>query len=279
MASNNNNFGGGWTNQKIEIVASYTQAYLTVMKNQPFKLIYFDGFAGSGAIEGQDEGVIQGAAMRVLAINDPKSFDFYYFVELVKKYADNLRNQIQLNYPDKKFVVKSEDCNIKIKDMADFLNRPENNMTKVLAFIDPKGMQVKWESLKILQGLGIDMWILVPLGMGVTRLLKKDGNIDDKWVSRLQVFLGMEEVAIREYFYAGERMNLFGESEAGHRLDNAIVRAAKLYQERLNTIFKYVSQPFVMRNSKNSPMYHFYLATNNTTALKIANSVIKPKFQ
>jgi three-Cys-motif partner protein len=93
----NNNFGGDWTSQKIEIVASYTQAYLTVMKNQPFKLIYFDGFAGSGEIE-QDEEIIQGAALRILAIEDPKPFDLYYFVELIKKYADNLDAQIKSKY-------------------------------------------------------------------------------------------------------------------------------------------------------------------------------------
>jgi len=168
----NNNFGGDWTSQKIEIVTSYTQAYLTVMKNQPFNLIYFDGFAGSGDIE-QDENLIQGAALRVLAIDDPKPFDLYYFVELVKKYADNLKAQIKLKFPERKFVVRSDDCNVKIKDLATYLRKPEQNMTKVLAFIDPKGMQVKWESLEILRGLGIDMWILVPLGMGVTRLLKK----------------------------------------------------------------------------------------------------------
>jgi three-Cys-motif partner protein len=274
----NNNFGGDWTSQKIEIVASYTQAYLKVMKNQPFKLIYFDGFAGSGEIE-QDEEVIQGAALRILAIDDPKPFDLYYFVELITKYANNLDAQIKLKYPQRRCVVKSEDCNVKIKDMADYLRKPSNKMTKVLAFIDPKGMQVKWESLEVLKDLGIDMWILVPLGMGVTRLLKKDGNIEDAWVKRLQVFLGMSEDEIRDYFYTDDRMNLFGEVVSGQRLDNTIVRAAKLYQLRLKTIFKYVSQPFVMRNSKNSPMYHFYLATNNTTAIKIANDVIKPKFK
>ncbi|TCC94034.1 three-Cys-motif partner protein TcmP [Pedobacter frigiditerrae] len=276
-----NNFGGNWTSQKIEIVTSYTQAYLKVMTNQSFKLIYFDGFAGSGDIEKQDEDIIQGAALRVLAIDDPKIFDIYYFVELVKKYAENLKAQIDIKfpYPSRNCFVKSEDCNVKIKDMANYLLKPENEFTKVLAFIDPKGMQVKWESLTTLKGLGVDMWILVPLGMGVTRLLKKDGNISDTWVNRLKIFLGMQEDEIRNYFYADQRINLFGDVENGQKLSNAIVRAAKLYQERLKTVFKYVSQPYVLRNSKNSPMYHFYLATNNTTAIKIANDVIKPRFQ
>ena len=124
-----NNFGGDWTSQKIEIVASYTQAYLVVMKNQPFKLIYFDGFAGSGGIEQQDESIIEGAALRVLAINDPRPFDLYYFVELVKKYADNLNAQIKQKFPERKFVVRSEDCNVKIKDMADYLEIMMNETT------------------------------------------------------------------------------------------------------------------------------------------------------
>ncbi len=275
-----NNFGGDWTSQKIEIVTSYTQAYLNVMNKQSFKLIYFDGFAGSGSIEKSDsETVIQGAALRVLAIDDPRPFDMYYFVELVKKYAENLKTLIDEHYPQRKCFVRSEDCNTKLKDLAIYLNKKENEFTKVLAFIDPKGMQVKWQSLTILQGLGIDMWILVPLGMGVTRLLKKDGNISDAWVEKLKIFLGMSENEIRAYFYAEDRVTLFGEVESGEKQKNAINRAAKLYQERLKTIFKYVSQPYVLRNSKNSPMYHFYLATNNTTAIKIANDVVKPKYQ
>lgn len=275
-----NNFGGDWTSQKIEIVASYTQAYLSVMKKQSFKLIYFDGFAGSGSIEKSDnEIIIQGAALRVLAIDDPRPFDIYYFVELVKKYADNLKTLIDEHYPERKCFVRSEDCNTKLNDLAIYLNKKENEFTKVLAFIDPKGMQVKWQSLTMLQGLGIDMWILVPLGMGVTRLLKKDGNISDAWVEKLKIFLGMTENEIRGYFYTEDRVTLFGEIENGEKQKNAINRAAKLYQERLKTIFKYVSQPYVLRNSKNSPMYHFYLATNNATAIKIANDVVKPKYQ
>jgi hypothetical protein len=35
---------------------------------------------------------------------------------------------------------------------------------------------------------------------------------------------------------------------------------------------------FVLKNSMNSVMYHFMMATNNKVAHKIANEVIKPKF-
>ena len=44
-------FGGSWTIEKLDILESYLDAYTTVLKNQPFKLMYIDAFAGTGRIE------------------------------------------------------------------------------------------------------------------------------------------------------------------------------------------------------------------------------------
>jgi len=41
----------------------------------------------------------------------------------------------------------------------------------------------------------------------------------------------------------------------------------------------YVHLKLVMRNSSNSIMFHFFMATNNPIAKRIADSVIKPKFK
>src|SRR5689334_2516410 len=102
-----NQFGGNWTERKMDIVESYARAYLTIMKEQVWaKTIYFDGFAGSGSIEQDDiiqqlpvnslfgdilpteiqlnagrDGVKKGTALRILDITDPKPFDIFYFVE------------------------------------------------------------------------------------------------------------------------------------------------------------------------------------------------------
>ncbi len=276
-----NKFGGDWTNHKIDIITCYAKAYLTVMKDRPyFKLIYFDGFAGSGEITAEHKDKIEGAALRILSIDKPRTFDLYYFVELDKKFAANLDSTIKDKFPNKQTYVVVEDCNVKLAALSNYLNKPENKKSKVLAFIDPKGMQVIWQSIENLKNLGIDLWILVPTGMGVNRLLKNNGEISDEWISRLEKFLGMPEKAIREYFYRSvTRLTLFGEEENIQKENNAIEAAAKLYQSKLKEVFSFVSEPFIMRNSTNSPMYHFYMATNNKTALKIANDVIKPNFK
>ena len=83
-----NNFGGNWTENKIDILVEYAKAYLVIMnkftKKFGWKLLYFDGFAGSGLIinEMKDEKgqnlmfetkeeikeAILGAAIRILEI-------------------------------------------------------------------------------------------------------------------------------------------------------------------------------------------------------------------
>ena len=54
-----NNFGGNWTENKIEILVEYAKAYLNIMNTYAtkynWKLLYFDGFAGSGFIKKGNE--------------------------------------------------------------------------------------------------------------------------------------------------------------------------------------------------------------------------------
>ncbi len=277
-----NQFGGDWTQQKIEIVVAYAKAYLTIMNKYPqFKCLYFDGFAGSGDIYKNDKtdiDVIKGAAVRILEIDFPKDFNMYYFVELDEISKKELDKTIGEKFPkkrDKSFVVQ-EDCNIKLISMATFLQRNVN--FRVLAFIDPYGMSLNWSSIQVLKNLGIDLWILVPTGIGMNRLLTRSGDIRDSWLKKLEMVLGMERSKIKEYFYKSKSVQtLFGEETFVEKEKNAIEKAGKLYQQRLNEVFKYVSDSFPLKNSTGSVMYHFMMASNNRAAFNIANDIIKPK--
>jgi three-Cys-motif partner protein len=193
-----NKFGGDWTENKIEILVEYAKAYLTIMnvyaKKYDWKLLYFDGFAGSGFIikdKDENQKIITGAAKRILEIEEPRPFDVFYFVEKNTKNANYLEEHTKKMFPEKNIHIVREDCNEKIKSMSQFL-ADKGNQYKVLAYIDPCGMQLNWDSLQTLQKHSVDVWILVPTGMGVNRLLKKDFNISDAWVDKLEVFLGME---------------------------------------------------------------------------------------
>ncbi len=70
-------FGGAHTEKKLAKLEDYLKIYSTALKNQKFRLIFFDAFAGTGDIQTADEaplleGVdeyapfIEGSAQRAL---------------------------------------------------------------------------------------------------------------------------------------------------------------------------------------------------------------------
>lgn len=277
-----NEFGGNWSENKIEILVEYAKAYLTVMKNfaktHNWKLLYFDGFAGSGHIKGDvcNQKPMVGAATRILEIDLPRSFDIYYFVEKEKEYAELLKKVTVDTFPNKTIYIANTDCNLKIQSLSKYLSSREGKSYKSLAYIDPYGMQLNWDSLRTLHKHSVDVWILVPTGMGVNRLLKKDGNISDAWISRLEIFLGMTKDEILPYFYQEEVVHtLFGEERKLKKEENAIEKSALLYEERLKSLFNFVSKPYILKNKMNSVMFHFFMVSNNKTAVNIANDIIK----
>lgn len=146
-----NEFGGEWTRIKIDILVAYVNAYLKIMNEYRFlKLIYFDGFAGSGTIGRYEKNLdfdkIAGAAIKILEIDTPKVFDIYYFVEKSQKYCDRLSVLANKRFSNRHVFVVNEDCNKKLRSLVKFLQQPGNSYYRVLAFIDPYGMQVEWSS-------------------------------------------------------------------------------------------------------------------------------------
>ncbi|MBI0398022.1 three-Cys-motif partner protein TcmP [Cyclobacterium marinum] len=274
-----NKFGGIWTFEKIKILEKYAKAYLEIMKDRPYwKLIYFDGFAGSGDIEIDgvlDEKIIHGAAKKIVSIQEPRLFDIYYFVELNKKKAESLTKSLEQVRKGGVYVV-SEDCNKKLNDLAAFL-KSKGKTHKALAFVDPCGMEVNWSSIECLKDLPVDLWILVPTGLGPNRMLTRTGKISDSWFSKLESFFGINRKLIISNFYTfNETIDLFGAREVQVSKNvKAVEKIKQLYTNKIKEVFKFVSDPYELENSTHCIMYHFFLASNNKTAVSIANDIIK----
>jgi three-Cys-motif partner protein len=132
-----NEFGGSWTETKIEILEKYASAYLTIMNKYAFHITYFDGFAGSGEIKIGNEDdfkVIEGAAQKIVDVSSPRSFDIYYFVEKDETKKQRLETFVKSKRPDNVFVV-AKDCNVVLGLFASFLRK--DKMRKALVFLDP----------------------------------------------------------------------------------------------------------------------------------------------
>lgn len=294
-------WGGSWTEQKLDAFEKYVWAYLTIMnkyrKRYDWKLVYFDGFAGSGSrgVKGQQEdvsatinlfqnevneeemNVYHGAAERVIRINGKQGFDIGYFIEKDKESGKLLEDRLSQYETATKIYVLNRDANESLLMLAKLLN--EHKEIKTLAFLDPFGMQIDWNSILALKGYSVDLWILIPTGVIINRLLERkyDSESGLHFAKKLTSFFGLDEKEIFNYFYNERRQtNLFGEEETIiTKTENAIMKIAELYTERLNTVFKYVTKkPMVLYNNHNVPIFHFACASNNSNAIKIAQQII-----
>lgn len=293
-------WGGKWTEQKLDAFEKYVRAYLTIMNKYRdqynWKLIYFDAFAGSGsrgfidaesqenpslfddtelAISESEYNVYVGAAERVLKI-DIRGFDFYYFNEKDSSARNELEEKLKrYQNPSVRYEYRSNDANEEIKKLANALI--SNKKYKALALLDPFGMQLNWESIELLKNCGVDIWILVPTGVIINRLLDRKGKLI--FSDKLQKFFGLTEQEIKEYFYEDRKeQTLFGEEINCHKLPDTVHRIAELYVDRLKGIFKYVTEkPLVLNNTRDVPIFHFVFASNNENARKIANDIVGVK--
>lgn len=284
-----NEWGGPWTEKKLNAFSKYVAAYLTIMKKFPYwKTIYFDGFAGSGnrkekgksliykqlQITLQEDHVYKGSAERVLKLKNDRQFDFYYFIDTDEESLNKLEGKLKSlpDVPTGKLIFKPGDCNKWILELSIAL---KTKQYAALVLLDPFGMQIDWESIASLKDTRSDLWILVPTGVIVNRLLDRNGEL--KQTKKLQSFFGLEEEKIKSFFYKTNRYTtLFGEVEITNKIMKPIEQIAKLYVSQLKTIWKYVSDnPLRLLNSKGVPIFHFIFASNNQHATKIANQIIK----
>ncbi len=279
-------WGGPWTEKKLEAFSKYVWSYLTIMKKFPYwKTIYFDGFAGSGTREKQvnadlmqqlkiteeQERIYKGAAERVLGLQD-LGFDFYYFIDKKETSLNNLKSKLDEKFHDKTIVYRSGDANHQITELAKALKTKDY---AALVFLDPFGMQIDWNSIAELKDSRSDVWILVPTGVIVNRLLDRKGKLE--FSDKLQSFFGLPIEEIKAHFYKENKVQtLFGEEEIITKVSQPIEKIARLYAERMKTIWKHVTdEPLVLKNRSGSPIFHFVFASNNENAKKIAKQIIQ----
>lgn len=298
-------WGGPWTEQKLECFESYVKAYLTIMNayrnNYHWKLIYFDGFAGCGdraekqvsekktlSLFGSDQvskddlHIYEGAAERVVKLDGFPGFDWYYFIDMYEENLTRLELKLAQYGIGKKTVYRAADSNEQILRLAQFMKQDSQTQRsakhpyhfKTLCLLDPFGMNINWESIKQLAGPSLDLWLLVPTGCIVSRLIQNDGKL--RFPEKLERFFGLPENVIYNRFFEITHSNdLFGEHEEVCKVKNVIEEISKLYCEQLGTLFPYVTnKPLVLKNRNNVPIYSFVCASHNQTAVKIAKQII-----
>jgi three-Cys-motif partner protein len=176
---------------KLAICADYFQQFTRASQSARDRL-YIDGFASSGmGFDPRTGETYSGSALLCLDVDPP--FTACHLIEKDEGRAAALRETTD-QYPHAH--VWQADANVEIPRILATLN-PK---APTLAFLDPDGTQLHWNTVKALadhkRGRGrykVELLILFPLQMAVLRLLNfKTGKIPLASAKRLDAMLGAE---------------------------------------------------------------------------------------
>ena len=275
-------FGGEWTRQKLEILRRYLDAYTTVLKDQPFNLIYVDAFAGAGVWSpdstydisdyGEYREIVEGSATIALNITD-KSFDRLIFIEKSSERSMSL-SILRDNYPGRDIQVFSEDANVALprfcEQMGDF--------DRAVVFLDPFATQVDWSTVEaVAETRKIDCWILFPL-MAIARMMPIEQEPTPALSAQLDRIFGSHEHW--QTLYRPPLQSDMFDSDPGLQRSSGSEQIAESYRTRLESVFASVAPTRrTFRNSTNSPIFDLFFAASNPVgagpAIRIANHILE----
>lgn len=286
-------FGGAWTEEKLQAFIKYVKAYLTILNSYKeaynWKTLYFDGFSGSGDIttnksllensffSDEDKKELttytKGSVRRIFELEEPYKFDRYFFIDMDSENINSINKiVVDLKLDKNKIRTSSGDCNDALLKFSKYLK--ENKTRKALILLDPFGMPLDWKSIESLKDTSSDIWILVPSGVAINRLISK--NIDSANFDKLSLFFGLSKDELIHNFYTeSHQTSLFGDEQDLEKVPQTINKIVNIYVQQLKKVWKHTTEkPLILKNSKNSILFHFIFASNNSTAKKIASDII-----
>ena len=264
-------FGGKWTQEKLQILERYLDAYTTALKSKPFKLVYIDAFAGTGQIDLQQDrdadGFRRGSTVRAIQICD-KPFDELIFIEKDPARCVDLEKLRNAN-PNRRIEVQNSEANAFLRDL-----RRDWGAWRGVLFLDPFATEVEWSTIRAIASFhALDTWILCPIS-AVVRMLPKSRRPDDispTWATRLTAVFGDE--SWRELYRPRRQLGLFGNS--GSERDSGVDGLLNIYKYNLERLFgdRFLSKSRRLTNSNGSPLFEFMFCVGNPNGIRLATRI------
>jgi three-Cys-motif partner protein len=260
---------GYWTEGKLDILARYLDRFTTTTKYKADARIYLDAFAGEGLGTSRTTSTqFEGSARIGLKVSDPP-FDRCYFFELADKAAE-LERELTRDFPGRDVRVVPGDCNATIPAALTELRRDNLGWAPTFAFLDPDGMELRWETIKALAAhkqlrqspskTKVELWVLFPSGGLLRNLALDDRKLLPGHVAKATSLFGSD--AWKRIYQARTAQQIDGQ-EARERYVN-------LYRWQLEQDLGYRrAHPIEVKDNRDRPIYHLIFATDSDPGDKI----------
>ena len=271
-------YGGEWTEEKLEMLRKYLDAYTTALKKSLFHLIYIDAFAGPGYVPLKSGGVskfIKGSPAIALDIRD-RQFDGLLFNDLKEGVYAQLKERFD---SEERVTVSKGDANEFLKN----LNRNWKRCRGVL-FIDPFATELNFSTLKEVASYeALDIWLLFPIS-DIFRLMPKDRrpeSVNPVWADTLTRVFGGKNWEKAYKLNPQQRLpNKEKKEETEEEIrEKGVQNILELYKEQLHSCFgdRLLTESKTLRTSKNSPLFEFIfcVGSKDPKAIGIAKNIAR----
>jgi three-Cys-motif partner protein len=253
--------GRVWTREKLTYLQRYASAFMTAMAPKRSarkwdRLVYIDLLAGPGRdIDPDTSEEFDGSPLTALSVRPP--FDHLFLADNDLENIEALKARITAE-DLRRVSILVGDCNQIVDDVVSQIS----GRTLGLAFIDPEGFEVDFDTLAKLAKRRIDLLYLFPSGIGVLRNLK--------------TFMARSDSPMDDFLGGKDWRNLPAAKQAaglvGKEVPDRIVRAFLSYfRRRLKAAgFRFQDEAApLFTNTKNARMYHLLYFSHDQIGLRI----------
>ena len=238
---------GEWSRDKHYFLMRYIDAFTTSMKNKKWHgLHYIDIFAGAGIEKLKNSQKLDwGSPM--IASKAPHPFDRLHLCEKNKRKYNALKTRVDQIKPDSQ--VLHGDANKEIHKIVEVI--PQRTLS--LAFLDPYGLHLDYETLRVLSNIRADLIIFFPDHIDALR--NWEHNYLDNPGSNLDRCLG-QGINWR---------SLLNETPVQHRAE--VLR--NLYVDQLKKQLGYTEFEYERISFKGHPLYILIFCSHHKIAAKL----------
>ncbi|MFG1314646.1 three-Cys-motif partner protein TcmP [Xanthobacter autotrophicus] len=281
---------GPWAKEKLDALARYLDFYTKVLKNQPWRTIYLDAYAGGGraVVRTEERAACRGPDL--FGQEPPIDTDTRELIDGSPRVALGIANAFDryiLVDPDPDRVAELGTLKVEF-DGARVINVLQATAAggiawvtaqaisrrthRGIAFLDPFGAKLDWASIQKLADTGLfEVVVNFALSMAIQRMLPNSGEVPQNWAATLDSYFGSR--AWFEEVYRRREGGLFAAKGFEKRPDYS-ERLLEFYRTRLRSAFGHVSTPRLIRNTRGAPLYYLLWAGPNKKGLEGADYIL-----
>lgn len=169
---------GAWAEEKLDYLKRYIDVFETSMRQKWPIRYYIDLLAGPGKNVDRDSGAIM-LGSPLIALTTTYPFTGYFFTDVSDENTKALQQRCAAAPHSQRVDIRTGDCNDLVNDIVAHIKQDDWRSLN-LAFLDPTGMELRWETVvKLATVQRMDLIINYPQG-GLNRSMPQAFETEDQ---------------------------------------------------------------------------------------------------